>query len=516
MPPEALVSLRDYETATTDLGIAMDGLSVIVGSTVAPALTWAADTASRGIREFRDLADAIEETTTPTSETAVEVKRLWDVMAGLAGGGIPLLIGAQQAERAEQRAFIESTKTMADEFEADLARMYEAAQIPSIDQGDAYAMLGLTEEDEEATARLAEAKTKAAEATRRKAEADRLAAEAARANVAEGQALWATIEKETKALQDLENAKADAAILDMRWADAQREAADASRELAADSAALTLAADEAATKWGSAGFAVQVYAANLDALASSPAAEAVIDGFDNVIALQEQQHEAAVEQMQERMDRGREEIEAWSANESEKVARMLASGQIDGKQAIERRKAIQMEARARREALQDETKAERAALQRSFKAHKKMQQVAAAIDAARAAMALVPAFAFLGPGAPVAAAAVAGTALAVQLGAIGKQKAPEFPMGYAPSSPDHGQSVRIQPGREAVLNERGVANAGGAAGVRELNDGRAAGVPPRVVVQLGRRVVAEVLAAAGGPATPDPRRGKVDPWVSQG
>jgi hypothetical protein len=146
-----------------------------------------------------------------------------------------------------------------------------------------------------------------------------------------------------------------------------------------------------------------------------------------------------------------------------------------------------------------------AAAAQAFEANKKLRIAQATIDAIAAGVSLIPAFSFLGPAAPAAAAAVAGSALGLAVSQINATQPPEFPTGRIPTSADHAL-VGVQP-EEAILSRRGVATRGGPEAVRQDN----AGIPqgPQVVnVNLGRRTLAQAMVSAAGEARVDPRRGR--------
>lgn len=93
----------------------------------------------------------------------------------------------------------------------------------------------------------------------------------------------------------------------------------------------------------------------------------------------------------------------------------------------------------------------------------------AIIAAGIAALTMIPAFAFLGPGAPFAAAGAAGAALGVQLAVISQQK-PKFHGGYAPDEID----ATITRG-EGVANQRAMAQPGFRQSLRDANAGQPQG-----------------------------------------
>ena len=125
----------------------------------------------------------------------------------------------------------------------------------------------------------------------------------------------------------------------------------------------------------------------------------------------------------------------------------------------------------------------------AFKAQQAAQVALALIDGARAALSLIPAFAFLGPGAPVAAAAVAGVATAAQIATILAQK-PKFHTGLDPS-----EMPAILTRGEGVANQRAMATPGFREQLRAANAGTSApaSMGP-VVIALNDRILSQLDA----------------------
>jgi len=149
-------------------------------------------------------------------------------------------------------------------------------------------------------------------------------------------------------------------------------------------------------------------------------------------------------------------------------------------------------AKARRQARRDH----RAALLEAHKAQKAAAIARATIDAAANAVALTAAFAYLGPGAPAAAVAVAAGQLAIQISAIKATKAPKFAVGGMVRDRVEGDHVPVlaEPD-EGILTRRGVEAAGGPAGVAALNAGTmGGGGHGSTRVYLDSRMLGEVVA----------------------
>lgn len=141
----------------------------------------------------------------------------------------------------------------------------------------------------------------------------------------------------------------------------------------------------------------------------------------------------------------------------------------------------------------------RKAAKRQFRAQKQAQRAQAWIDYGRAITALIPSVAYLGPGAPAAAGAIATISLGMALRNINRQKMPEFSLGgsvaerYAGStSPDHVLiSSRLD---EGLVSPRGMATIG-PDGLDRINRGEA--LAPTVILQLDGRTIAESYERSG-------------------
>lgn len=142
----------------------------------------------------------------------------------------------------------------------------------------------------------------------------------------------------------------------------------------------------------------------------------------------------------------------------------------------------------RLKATREEANAQREALARGFRLAQAAAVAAAIVDAARSAIALMPAFAALGPYAPVAAAGVAGTALAIQLATIRAQQ-PRFHSGLDPS-----ETPAILTRGEGVANARAMAQPGFSEALRVANAGLPVPSQAPVVIALNDRVLAQLDA----------------------
>jgi len=184
-------------------------------------------------------------------------------------------------------------------------------------------------------------------------------------------------------------------------------------------------------------------------------------------------------------------------NEESEIAGLLAAGKISEQEADRRLANLDALEKADKKKVKTAEKfAERQAL-KAFKGQKAAQKAQAIIDAARAAVALIPGFAFLGPGAPVAAAAVAGTALGTQLAVINAQSPPDFPVGgpvgdrLGSLSADH-VPILATPA-EGVVTPRGMDDLG-REGLASINEGR--GGSQNITLQVGADVVARAVMSS--------------------
>lgn len=131
---------------------------------------------------------------------------------------------------------------------------------------------------------------------------------------------------------------------------------------------------------------------------------------------------------------------------------------------------------------------------KSFYRIQTLQISQATVDAARAAISMIPGFAFLGPGAPIAAATAAAGALAIQIAAISAQPPPAFPTGGVQRPSDGARAGHylgyLDPG-EGVLSRRAMSDPAVARMLERANrgermQGRGGRESVEVVVRLDR------------------------------
>ena len=184
--------------------------------------------------------------------------------------------------------------------------------------------------------------------------------------------------------------------------------------------------------------------------------------------------------------------EAYRAAEVAKVEAALEAGQITEAEAetqlglIKNTQTAEEAAAEARIALM-----EREAI-KAHKINKAVSIAAATIKAAETAIALIPAFSALGPGAPIAAAAVAGLALAAQIAAIEAVEPPSFASGGLVADRVSGDHTPILASpTEGIVSARGMSTLG-RDGLNQINAGGSIGT--EVIVSLDRQIIAQAVA----------------------
>ena len=150
-------------------------------------------------------------------------------------------------------------------------------------------------------------------------------------------------------------------------------------------------------------------------------------------------------------------------------------------------------------------RAERKAARQAWRRSKTIARAAATVDAARAAVSMASGLGtLLGPAAIPVAVGAAGGLLAQQMAAIDATPKPQFSLGGMVGDRTPTGDHRIVSARdtEGFLTEQGVGAAGGEAGVRALNEGRAmGGSTVNAVLQVNGRT----LGALASEVMRDPR-----------
>ena len=191
--------------------------------------------------------------------------------------------------------------------------------------------------------------------------------------------------------------------------------------------------------------------------------------------------------------REEERIEREAERHRQEVANLLESGRITQAQADGRIKTIDREASASKRAINTLSQSEQKAAKRAFAVQQAGAASAVIMSGAEAYIAMLAALApILTFGAPLAAAAIVGPAVAAQLAAIAAEKPPQFPTGGM-VSPDH-VLVGVQPD-EGIISRRGVAALGGPQAVEQINQGIAPGATLTANIVLDQRVIGRAVAA---------------------
>jgi len=197
------------------------------------------------------------------------------------------------------------------------------------------------------------------------------------------------------------------------------------------------------------------------------------------------------------------EGEKRRAMKEENIASLLEAGKIDQAEADRRLEHIDELEKADKKKIKKLEKLSEAAALKSFKVQQASQKAQAIIDGARAALALIPAFAFLGPGAPFAAATIATAATSTQLAVISAQKPPDFPTGGlvadrlpggAAANGDH-FAISAQ-ASEGIVTGRGM-DALGRDGLDAINT-QGGGGGNTFILKLNEQVIARAILGVPG------------------
>ncbi len=527
LPPAALASLRDYEAASSDLRREIDLAAVSIGGPMSEGLSIVADSAARATREFRELGDAHRQAVAE-QEAATGQSEFYVAVMDAVSLGLTKHIRENREAAAEKRRFVEEVNKESQALEDQLATYYHLAQAKK----EAFVGPVLSDEDLLAgrDAAKAEAEKKAAEAARKAAAAAR---EAARAD-----AEWTQHRRKLSAAvadsgEELKESAGKAAFAEEQAAKANEEWRKSAAATAQGAQDLRREVDElsrsGAMSSSAGGLAVQVWAEQLEGFLDSPVVRAVgdlgsqwadqfIDANQRQIDASQDLHRQLLDNFREERDARRESIDEWVDGEREKLDRMRERGDLSRQEYREELRRLEGAERHREEAARKLTlieqreverrrAAERSAAMEAFRENQRLQIIQATMESFRAAVSLIPAFAFAGPAAPVLAADVALIGAGLQIANIQAQQPPEFPMGRLPGSPDHTVDARLQP-TESVNTERGTEILG-----RDRIERASRGqmTPSVFHLHIGRRTVSAVVADEMGRATLDPRAGKRAP-----
>lgn len=219
--------------------------------------------------------------------------------------------------------------------------------------------------------------------------------------------------------------------------------------------------------------------------------QTAIDMVEQIGDLKEAQARREEEILERKFERDIDRLDA----EKERVMEQIRLGKISEKEGEAQIERIEQEEKARREQRRNERKDLREALLQAYEWQKAAALTRAAIDAAANATALVPAFAFLGPLAPAAAAGVAVAQFELTRQAINAQGPPKFATGGLVRDRIEGDHAMVyaEPS-EGILTPRGVETVGGRQGLEAINRGQLPGGSGGTMVYLDSRLLGEVVA----------------------
>jgi hypothetical protein len=204
-------------------------------------------------------------------------------------------------------------------------------------------------------------------------------------------------------------------------------------------------------------------------------------------------------------DRFEANLEKRTEAQREDIAAQLESGQINQIQADAALERLDLNEERRKKYHKALTKDQQKAAKAAFIAGQAAATADVIMSSATSYMALLTAFAYLGPTAPIAAAAIVGPSVAANMAVIASAKPPQFADGGM-VTPDH-RMISAQPG-EAVISRRGVAALGGPTGIDSLNRGMQSGQNVTANIVLDRRIIGQAVADLV-PASMTRRRGRI-------
>tara|TARA_R110000824_G_scaffold123456_2_gene281343 strand:+ start:3207 stop:5321 length:2115 start_codon:yes stop_codon:yes gene_type:complete len=184
--------------------------------------------------------------------------------------------------------------------------------------------------------------------------------------------------------------------------------------------------------------------------------------------------------------------------QEEEIAGLLESGKISESEAQRRLNNIDAEEKADEKKIKAFRELSAKWSLKAFRSQKAAQKSLAIIDAARSAVSLTAAMAYLGPFAPLMAAGIAGSGLNTQLAVINAQSPPDFPVGgpvgdrIGSVSADH-VPILATPS-EGVVTARGM-DALGREGLASINEG-SGGAGQSIILQVGPDVVARAVMSS--------------------
>lgn len=458
IPQASRDSVREYRESTVRLREELDQLTVGVGAAVSGPLTDLADIATNLNRYFREGSEDIEAADLATDAWGATMRLVNPIgmqfvwMLEAQAEGTRTLVEETERLSTSQLDYMQSQAELDDEARRSAAARADAVIEQHRRQAEEEAREDIRAA--EAFARAQEERARAAVAASREAEAAQIAFNR---SVLDASALFDQLaEEDQRRLKAANEAQHEQFLVAEAMAASERETAALADEL--DRATLALA--ELPDIFDAA-FGKMVREKILGT------ASMVSDAFGEIASaanqIRQQEMVAVQEIGEEQVRLAQEEAEARAASQEQHIADLLAAGAISQAEADRRLKAIDSELKASLDAADQLADDERDQLLKTFKATQNLQRTQAVMDAARAAVSMIPAFAWAGPGAPFLAADAAALALATQLAIINSQSPPTFPTGgFVGSSgpmrgsPDH-HVVGVQEG-EGIASRRAMAD----------------------------------------------------------
>lgn len=464
---EETAALGQYADATRDLGIAMDRVTVAIGTGPARELalfaTLLADSTARIYAEGKAAAELAGILTNTLTVGASYVAKA-------------LGTDLYEALTADQRAFVEA-KSRAEDLTQSLQIIAMQSKLT------AAAIKGANDKaaDEDA-AEGARQQAKADEEARKAlvamAEASRLAADERTRLVAEVERGLEYTEKEEAAAKELRIAESRRLALLWQLQNVATDPAmlDAMEMLKQKVTEIDVELQKPINRLRELGGKIGDWLNDEDVQATIGGITALIGATADLFQMQADRAVEALGRISDRQDKLRE-ANAEFRGEEKKLANAAAKASDAATKKYYQDQLDQLASDketndTKLKNSQDRAEAERKILIRSFNLMKAASITETIINGA---VALVKAFATLGPiaGGIAAAGIAAGTGVAIAK--IASQKPPEAPIGRPPaSSPDHPVRVAIQ-NEEAVLSKQGVRTLGGGSGVTAANNGTLGG-----------------------------------------
>jgi hypothetical protein len=459
--PATLAALTEYDTQMERLGLAADVASVEIGAALVPfvqelthalvAIAPAAREAAAGIAAVYEKKEQVQQ------------------FSRVALGGLTL--GVSELARFAADAVFD-VRDLTGEFD-DAAKAAEDATESMADQAAMLAALGMTITDEE------QASIKAERATLAKAAADRAARKAAAEHRAAAAANRETVEESTTATKTYEEAMAE---LEAAMNGAQSAIGITDEQSKQFNETLKEQRDAIMSEEGPTPFqqmTEDMLIAGEAALSTAEALTPIMGNLQQLAAIEQRQHEDRVQQLRDQRALSRETYRDAAAEYDASRADMTQTERIAQEDYLAR---LAQSEKAKRDQLREFEREERAAAMEAYRRQKALQLVQIAIDSARNAVALTPAFAYAGPYAPLIAAGIATAQGTTAAALVASQPPPAFHFGTSAAAGAGAQNPAGIVGAEVpavleqgegVISRRGMAAPGMAELVQMVNEGRA-------------------------------------------